>query len=265
MSDSFGQTDRELGAALESLGARVQYPETPDIASAVRRQLDARVASRSRVLELPRRWVVAAAVIALLVAGTALIYSTSRTTIAEWFNLPGLTLVASAPDEQPRLGEPFKLGTPVSLDEAAGDVTFSIVSPATSGLDEPDEIYLDSGMTGGAVTFVYRARDGLPEAEETGVGALLTQFLGTLNPEAYAKGAPEGVAVTVLDVNGNDAYWISGESHTLWMLGADGEPVAESLRFAGNTLVWQAGDLTLRLESALSLEAALEIAASMTD
>ncbi len=37
----------------------------------------------------------------------------------------------------------------------------------------------------------------------------------------------------------------------------------EAIRLAGNTLLWQDGDLTLRLESSLDRNRAVEIAKSM--
>ena len=138
-----------------------------------------------------------------------------------------------------------------------------ILVPDLDWLGEPDEIYLDEQPHGGAVTFVYFADEELATTNETGVGILLTQFLGSLNPGMYGKGAPAGVEVELLQVNGQDAYWIFGEPHTVSLLDADGEYIQSTLRYAGNTLLWQAGDLTLRLESALDRETVIELAGSM--
>lgn len=264
MSERFDQPDNELAAALKALGERLEYPETPDLASAVRQELDSRTAPRSGLLDFPRPWLAAAAVLILLVVGAALIYSGSRTAVADWFDIPGFTLVADDPDDQPALGEPLDLGEQISLDEARAAVDFEIMTPEHDLLGEPDEVYLDQNPVGGAVSFVYHGDDDLPAAEETGVGALLTQFQGELNPGLYAKQVPNGVTVERLSINNAEALWISGPPHTVSFVDADGDLIEDTLRFAGNTLIWQDGDLTLRLESALDRETTIAIAATLT-
>lgn len=263
MIDSFDQPDHELDAALQALGGRLLYPETPDLASAVRARIEQSAPVSRRLIPFPRRWITAAAVLTVLVVGTVIAYPASRTAVADWFNLPGVTLIASDPDEQPVLGPPLELGEPVSLDEARAEVDFPILVPNVDWLGEPDEVYLDRDPVGGAVSFVYHAKDDLPEAEETGVGLLLTQFEGYLNPGMYGKGTPPGAEIERLEIYGEEAIWISGEPHTLSYYDRDDEYVQQRLRFAGNTLLWQDGDVTLRLESALDLDGVLEIAESM--
>lgn len=263
MTDRFDQPDHELDAALQALGGHLLYPETPDLASAVRARIEQRTSTSRRLLPFPRRWLAVAAVLTVLVTGATIAYPASRTAVADWFDLPGVTLITGDSDERPVLGPPLDLGEPVSLDEARAEVDFQILVPNVDWLEEPDEIYLDRDPVGGAVSFVYHADDDLPQAEETGVGLLVTQFQGYVNPGMYGKGTPPGVDVDRTEVNGEEAIWLSGEPHTLSYYDRDNEYVQERLRFAGNTLLWQDGELTLRLESALDLDAVLEIAESM--
>ena len=263
MIESFDQPDHELDTALQALGGRLLYPETPDLASAVRERIEHRASTSRRLIPFPRRWLTVAAVLTVLVAGATIAYPASRTAVADWFDLPGVTLISGDPDEQPVLGPPLELGEPVSLDEAREAVDFQILAPDVDWLGEPDEVYLDRDPVGGAVSFVYHAGGDLPEAEETGVGLLLTQFQGYVNPGMYGKGTPPGVEVDRIEINGEEAIWLSGEPHTLGYYDRDDEYIQKRLRFAGNTLLWQDGDLTLRLESALDLDAVLEIAESM--
>ncbi|HWC41363.1 MAG TPA: DUF4367 domain-containing protein, partial [Actinomycetota bacterium] len=64
-------------------------------------------------------------------------------------------------------------------------------------------------------------------------------------------------------VGGQPGYWFSGEPHFFTYQDARGNLREEQTRLAGNTLIWQRGDLTLRLEGELSQEEALRIAESM--
>ena len=69
--------------------------------------------------------------------------------------------------------------------------------------------------------------------------------------------------VQEVTVGGEPGYWFSGEPHFFTYLDATGQVRDEQTRLAGNTLIWQRGDLTLRLEGQLSKEEALRIAESM--
>jgi hypothetical protein len=57
--------------------------------------------------------------------------------------------------------------------------------------------------------------------------------------------------------------WIEGAPHTVAYLDADGRLVPDTLRLAGNALIWQLGEITLRLESRLPLNPSLDVAGSM--
>ena len=58
--------------------------------------------------------------------------------------------------------------------------------------------------------------------------------------------------------------WIEGEHvFDLYSIDTDGEVGIASLRVAGDTLLWERADITLRVEGASNLEEALEIAGSM--
>ena len=72
-----------------------------------------------------------------------------------------------------------------------------------------------------------------------------------------------GGLVEEVQVAGQPGYWFSGEPHFFSYQDRAGEINDESTRLAGNTLVWQAGAQTLRLEGQLSKQEALRIAESM--
>jgi hypothetical protein len=64
-------------------------------------------------------------------------------------------------------------------------------------------------------------------------------------------------------VAGQPGYWFSGEPHFFTYLDATGQFRDEQTRLAGNTLIWQRGDLTLRIEGQITRQEALAIAESM--
>ena len=62
-------------------------------------------------------------------------------------------------------------------------------------------------------------------------------------------------------MNGIDALWFE-EPHEVALLEPDGTRVTHSARLAGHTLIWQEGEVTLRLEGDVDLGRAQEIAES---
>jgi hypothetical protein len=126
-------------------------------------------------------------------------------------------------------------------------------------------VYAGAPPPGGQVTLVYRARPGLPPPStlQTEVGLLITQFRGGIEPELYGKGIGPGTQLEAIAVNGGRGYWIEGRPHTFFYRDADGRVRDESSRLAGNTLLWEQDGLTFRLESALTKEEALRIAAAL--
>jgi hypothetical protein len=62
---------------------------------------------------------------------------------------------------------------------------------------------------------------------------------------------------------GGPGFWIEGAPHVVAWVDRDGMVHQDTLALAGNVLLWQNGDLTLRLEGARTLRQALAIAASV--
>jgi len=56
---------------------------------------------------------------------------------------------------------------------------------------------------------------------------------------------------------------LSGAPHEFFYVNADGTVDSETIRLAADTLVWSAGGITYRFESALSRDAAVAVATSM--
>jgi len=199
------------------------------------------------------------------------LFPEARNAIADRLGLPGVLIrwVDEVPTPEPsQVGAPLRLGRQVTLDEAQAAVGFPLRIPTAVGFDAPDEIYLLDKDYSAMVSFVYPAAPGLPASDQTGVGALLTQFPGEADRGMIEKGLPDDGAqathLQAVSVDGEPGFWISGAPHAFFVVcyGA-GDCRQEWYRLAGNVLLWEQDGVTLRLESALSLEDALAIAESV--
>ena len=95
------------------------------------------------------------------------------------------------------------------------------------------------------VTFVYGTRPGLPLATGATATALLTEFRGAVNPDAFGKIIRPGTTVEPVSVDGASGYWIVGEPHDL-LYRVPGADLWDPVRLAGNVL---SAALSGRLES----------------
>jgi hypothetical protein len=161
----------------------------------------------------------------------------------------------------PSAGTRLSLGLPLTLDQVRQRVTFQIPLPAALG--PPDEVYLADTPPGGQVALVYSPRPDLPQARTTGIGLLLTAFQGTVSNGGMGKGIPPGTRLEELRVNGGSGYWIEGDPHQFFYVDGRGQGRVETVRLAGNVLLWEQDKLTLRLESALAKDEVLKIATSV--
>jgi hypothetical protein len=225
---------------------------------------------RAAGLERRNLWLVAALLL-IAIAGGLVLFPQARNAIADRLGLHGVLIrwVDQAPTPEPSpVGTPLLLGRRVSLDDARAAVDFPVGVPASAGFNAPQEIYLLEQDHGAMVSFVYPAGPGLPASDETGVGALLTQFEGEADRDMIEKGLlNDGARETHLEavtVGGEPGFWISGAPHTYFVVCYDGGKCRqERYRLAGNVLIWEQDGVTLRLESALPREDALAIAESL--
>src|SRR6266850_1128887 len=97
---------------------------------------------------------------------------------------------------------------PIPLAQAQADVRFQILVPAALG--PPDEAYFSGRFVEGKISLLYRARAGLPEAETTGVGLLLTEFRADIDQQFLGKMLGEGTVIESGTVNGEQGFWIAG-------------------------------------------------------
>jgi hypothetical protein len=274
--------DPTLERLVVEAGSLVEYPMLPDLSGVVGRRIrQAPTPSRWSLGSL-RLWLggalrpvlqpawqpVAVALIVLiaLLSGTLALSPTARRAVADWLGLRGVRIQTTPAPSAPSLplGTGLNLGERMTLQEAQAQVPFRIMVPDVSDLGPPDAVYLRRGNFDPQVTLLWHARPGLPDARETGEGLLLTQFRATIDADFIKKITPQTTRLEFTNVNGGDAFWIAGPPHQLAFLDTDGNILPDTVRLAGNVLVWEQGDLTLRIEGNLTKAQALRIASSVS-
>jgi hypothetical protein len=185
----------------------------------------ARVARRRRQRRV-LAFAIAAGVAALAVA---LAVPGSRASLLRFFHVRGVTV--SVVDRLPPLTAHRSLGQPIPPDTAG----FRLLLPDGQ---RPETVYAGDGG--------YWLR--YP-------GLVLFEFESGGGPDVLKKVTLGKTDVEYVQVDGDPGVWIGGR-HALYLPG--GPPVA-----AGRTLIWQHGRVTLRLEAAVGLERALELAQSV--
>jgi hypothetical protein len=258
------RSDAELEEVLFALGRELAYPATIDLPRHVRAQLEAH--PRRRWLDaLSWRAILAPALAVFLVIAIILASSPgARTTVASWFHLAGVRLSFGGTVPGP-IGQNLDLGTHVSLAEAQKQASFTILAPILPHLSQPDEVYIATPPFGGRVSLVYQSRSALPSAPHTHVGLLVTEFQAQLSPILMKKVFlfQMGTQLHSVTVSGKQGWWIEGKPHVLLFFGPGNQVIQDSIRLAGNTLLWQQGDVVMRLELAGNQQEALQIAQSM--
>jgi hypothetical protein len=253
----------ELEQALTRLGEGIAFPETPDVAAAVRAQIAARPAPRR--LRMPERRTLAVVLVAVLVAvGAAFAVPPARTAILEFFGLRGATVrkVETLPKVSVSIATRLELGRPLPVVEGRPRVKFaSLLLPRALG--EPDAAYYSTAVPGGKVSLVYEPSNGIPRSRFTGVGVLVTEFDGALEPEFIDKLADQATSIEQLSVNGNRAIWLEGGPHVVLFKNRNGGFGEDVARLAGNTLLVQHGSVLVRIEGAFDRDRAAAIAASL--
>jgi len=256
-------TDQELERALRELGPRYPYPPTPNLAAAVRRRIVVQPAAPVRRLALwrdPRRLALAAAVVLVLAGAAALINPTTRDAIAHFFQVRGVIVTRVSPGPSLSPATSLNLGRRTTLADAQSAVSFTIAIPPALGA--PDAVYVDKDVPGGQVELAYAPRPGMPLVKQTELGVLITEFRGDLIPGFLTKEVGPSTTLEETRVNGDPGWWVAGAPHyVITRIGSTDYPV--QLRMAANTLIWEHGGVTYRIESGLSKADAFKLAAGL--
>jgi hypothetical protein len=260
--------ERDLERTLSELGDRLAYP-TADIWPAVRQRISERRArpwvSRLGVSSFGPLVPIFATVVVILVAFFAL----SPNLIADAERVLGVQGIQifptkATPSVAPSAPAQFPGQRAASLADASKQVGFTVRAPTALG--EPDAIYVESGA--GRVTLVYRTpgagqRAGIPESPVLpGVSAVVVELKGSFEPSLLGKVVGPGTTMENVVVNGQPGVWLAGQPHLVFYRETSGNIQQETLRLAGNTLVWNESGLAYRVEAPISRDGALAIAAT---
>jgi hypothetical protein len=232
----------ELERSLVALGRELAFPPEPDLVAAVRRRLE----RRRRV---PRRAPVLAFAALVVAVAAAFAVPPARSAILRWLGFHGVRIefVDELPPVPPRAR--LALGTKTTLDAARAAVPYRLSTSVLLG--PPDVVYLLRRR----VWFVY--------GDERRPRLLVTQFPGASREPLVKKLVEPGTRIDFVTVNGAPGYWITGSPHEVLYQDEQGRILPDSVRLAGNTLLWTRGEVTLRLEGRMTKEQALRIARSL--
>jgi hypothetical protein len=242
---------------LELRELRIEWPETPDVASAVQARLTAPPRRRSW-LDRPG-WQLAVAATALIIA-VVMAIPPARAAVLDWLGFSSVRITREEPRPS-RFGQALVLGDPVTLEQARR--SFPVLVPEAVG--KPDSVYLyEHPLMGPRVDLLYRARPGLPTSSNTGAGMLITQFKAVASPY-IEKSAGAGAKLERLTVDGDPAFFLSGAPHGFaYTVPGTENTNFEEQRLAGNTLLVDRSDgVLLRIEADISRDRAVEIAESV--
>jgi hypothetical protein len=262
---------RDLEAAFRQLAEHLDVPPAPDYAPRVRERLRTGSPTRRRPLHQPLslsgtwRRLATATIVVLLAVAALLSVPATREAVADLFGFTGVgvrSAPSAAPSPRTTLDANLDLGDPVTLDEARDMVSFTVTTPGTPELGQPDAVYVRQQRGHESVSLAYRPRAGYPATVDTQVGLLLSEYSGTATPY-FEKLLESGEPMTEVTVDGRWPALYFTSPHQVLVRAPDGIVHEVRPRLSAPTLVWVERNVTYRLEAAVDLEQALAVASSM--
>jgi hypothetical protein len=264
---------RDLEAAFRQLSEHLDVPPAPDYAPRVRERLTTGSLTRRRPLGLHQplslsgtwRRLATATIVGLLAVAALLSVPATREAVADLFGFAGVgvrSAPSAAPSPRTTLDANLDLGDPVTLDEARDMVSFTVTTPGTPELGQPDAVYVRQQRGLESVSLAYRPRAGYPATADPQVGLLLSEYSGTATPY-FEKLLESGEPMTEVTVDGRWPALYFTSPHQVLLRAPDGIVHEVRPRLSAPTLVWVERNVTYRLEAAVDLEQALAVASSM--
>jgi hypothetical protein len=255
--------DRDLERTLTDIGERLGGPKR-DLWPAVR----ARIAERrtrpwwSR-LALDRTTLAPiVATLAVILVAAFLLTPDLAARAAQVLGLPGVQIyqVPQSPTVSPTAGALTFAGQRVATAADASRIAgFTVRTPAALG--DPSGIYVETAPV--RVTIVYASVKGIPASPQAGVSAIVVEFKGSLETQIMAKAIGPGTTLDAVPLGSTVAYYLAGQPHQFFFRDPTGNIQPETLRLAGNTLLWTEGGVTYRLEAQVGKDDAVRIASSL--
>jgi len=275
----------DLEQALFDLGDHLDHPAGDALPAQVAAHLRAAGAGSVEVLHLEpvdhdddrsdeserpdgptrRTWVLAVAAALVLVLVGLSAFTPTREAIAGWLGIGAVEIrdrprPTSAPPpagtepSQPVPGSVAPApGTADGADLAAAQaqVGFPIALPDEAIAGASTAITVDPRPPGGLVAISYPTFSLLEVASAPGQAAVI------------GKSVQPGVFIDHVSVEGHEAIWIRGDPHEVAYIDAQGAYRTDTVRRAGNVLVWTDGDVTYRVEGAPDLATAVQVLSAL--
>lgn len=225
----------ELERRLQELGGEIAYPATPRFDLGFDRR-------PVRLLHL-RPLALGLAILLAVLAGVLALSPGARSAFLEIFHLKGASveLVETLPQVDVR---PIDFGEQVSREEAERRVGFKLVD-----LGKPDAVFVrDSRMASLVYGPVEKPR------------LVLSELRGAVWDGFVKKVGSLGTRIDQVTVAGERGLFITGDEHFVMFLDENDAVTDEPTYLAGTVLLWNRGDLLLRLEGDLTRAEAVELA-----
>lgn len=247
----------EMESWLRQTADSFPYPPTPDVITV------SRYRSTRRTRQHMVRRLAWGLVVWLIIGVVLLITPPARAALFYFLQIGAVQIEVGAPRATAVSPSPSPSTPSVTLADIAGETSLNIAQgradftlqiptyPPDLGL--PDKVYWQEQppSPGQTIIFVW-LQEGQSEQ------AWLSLYQMGEDEGAFKQGI-ESVQET--EVNGAWAIWVEG-AHTLKLRNGRWQPW---LFVMGNVLIWQEADITYRLESSFSLEAAIQVAESLQE
>jgi hypothetical protein len=234
----------ELERRLRELGGELAFPWQPDLAPRVMARVERRAEPNRR------RPALAALALALVALAIAFAVPPARSAILRFFHLGAVSVerVDTLPYARERpLTTGF--GFPMSREQAERKAGLRLLLPPFEGAG-PKRVYAAGPGVLGTVLDVPVGGRRVP--------VLLVEIEGS-DLGIAKKTVQKETLIAPARVDGGSALWIRGPHVVAFVRAPSG--INESItRISGNALVWQRGNVTLRLEGRLTEAQALRIA-----
>ena len=257
-------SEPRLEALLFELSTEIDYPATPDLATrASARLTHDPLAPERRTRPSWRPALVAVVVVFLAIAFTLALSPVARRAAADLLGIVGIHISVGDGNDRSTEDIPgpgltgLELGELMSPERAEEIVGFPVRGP--KAMLGPSHTYVDRSVgDSGMVSTVFYA----PEHPRH-PSFLITEFRASVDETFIKKVSQTGGNVRFVPIGPIVGYWLSGEPHLFYYYDSDGNVGQESIRLAGNVLLWEEDGITYRIEGASFLGEAQNIAATI--
>lgn len=259
-------SEMNFEAQLRSIAGGMGYPRTPDIAVSVSERI--RSTTRPRFMSRTFAW---SLTVVLVLMTSLMLIPPARAAILDFIQIGVVKIFRAEPTPAPRPQQPSGMvpltATPaptsqplipalkdlagqMTLQEAQKKVSYPIFLPSyPADLGQPDYVFVQD--TGEPMTILVWTDPQNPDQ--------VLMSLHFLPAGSWATKKMQPVIIQETNVNGNHAIWTTGP-YVMKLTNGD---MQFTRLIDGHVLIWEAGNVTYRLETKLSLDEAVKVGESL--